>query len=131
MNASLQNPPRNNSSTLADSPWFWIVCFSAVGLLATTVIGPKYEQRQATLERKYQARGQVQRDIAAGRPLEQSAKSEDDLRVQYSTPGNTLVSLRPIRVVLIVILVVATAVLAWQRLSHRASTDTHAEDGTA
>ena len=41
---------------MTESPWFWGMLFCAAGLLGTLAIGPKYSQRQAQLERKYQGR---------------------------------------------------------------------------
>ena len=98
---------------LAESIWFWIVCFSAAGLLALTAIGPKYAQRQAQIERQYQARGQVHRDVAEGRPLGEMA--DRDI-VRYSTAGDTLISLRPLEIALVVVIFIATVALVWQRL---------------
>ncbi len=39
-----------------DSPWFWCLCFASAGLVFVTLIGPKYEARQASLKEKYLAR---------------------------------------------------------------------------
>ncbi len=41
---------------MTESPWFWGMLFCAAGLFGTFAIGPKYSQRQAQLERKYQGR---------------------------------------------------------------------------
>ena len=101
---------------LAESIWFWIVCFSAMGLLALTVIGPKFARRQAQIERQYQARGQVHRDVAEGRPLGEMANRDI---VRYSTAGDTLISLRPLRIVLVIVILIAAAALVRQRLRLR------------
>ncbi len=98
---------------LAESIWFWIVCFSAAGLLALTAIGPKYTQRQAQIERQYQARGQVHRDVAEGRPLGEMA--DRDI-VRYSTAGDTLISLCPLRIALVTVILIAAVALVRQRL---------------
>ena len=98
---------------LTESIWFWIVCFSAAGLLALTAIGPKYAQRQAQIERQYQARGQVHRDVAEGRPLGEMA-DRDIMR--YSTADDTLISLRPLQIALVVVILIAAAALIGQRL---------------
>ena len=98
---------------LAESIWFWIVCFSAAGLLALAAIGPKYDRRQAQIERQYQARGQVHRDVAEGHPLGEMA--DRDI-VRYSTAGDTLILLRPLRIVLVVVILIAAVALVRQRL---------------
>jgi hypothetical protein len=41
---------------LSDTPWFWVYVFATSALAAILVIGPKYLQRQAQLEREYRAR---------------------------------------------------------------------------
>ena len=98
---------------LAESIWFWIVCFSVAGLLALSAIGPKYAQRQAQIERQYQARGQVHRYVAEGRPLGEMADREI---VRYSTDDDTLILLRPLQIVLIVVILIAAVALVRQRL---------------
>lgn len=35
-----------------DSPWFWICLFSCAAAVALVVIGPKFEKREAQLEKK-------------------------------------------------------------------------------
>jgi len=107
-------PPKPNP--LADSIWFWIVCFSAMGLLAITVIGPKFARRQAQIERQYQARGQVHRDVAEDRPFGEMA--DRDI-VRYSTAGDTVISLRPLRIALVIVILIATVALVRQRLRFR------------
>ena len=98
---------------LAESIWFWIVCFSAAGLLALMAIGPKYARRQAQIERQYQARGQVHRDVAQGRSLGEMA--DRDI-VRYSTDDDTLIKLRPLQIALGTVFLIATVALVRQRL---------------
>ena len=111
---------------LSESIWFWIVCFSAAGLLALTAISPKYAQRQAQIERQYQARGQVHRDIAEGRPLGEMA--DRDI-VQYSTADDTLISLRPLQIALVVVILIAVTALIGQRLHFGIATTEAAQRG--
>ncbi len=106
----------SNSNPLAESIWFWMVCFSAFGLLALTAIGPKYARRQAQIERQYQARGQVHRDVAEGRPLGEMAGRDI---VRYSTDDDTLISLRPLRIALVTVILIAAIALVRQRLRFR------------
>ena len=45
----------SNSPKLTDSPWFWLMVFSAVAMLGATIIGPKYAVRMARKERMMNA----------------------------------------------------------------------------
>ena len=38
-----------------DSPWFWVYLFSTFALVALVLMQPKFDQRQSTIERKWQA----------------------------------------------------------------------------
>ena len=35
---------------LADSPWFWLLLFGVMGLVAVIVVGPRFSRRQSRLE---------------------------------------------------------------------------------
>lgn len=52
---------RSPSASLSDSPWFWLFLFGGTALLSLLVIGPKYQVRQAKLERKAQGRQEAWR----------------------------------------------------------------------
>lgn len=43
-------------SDLVDSPWFWSLIFSAIGLVGVWAISGKYDDRQKRLEARYEAR---------------------------------------------------------------------------
>jgi hypothetical protein len=90
----------NNRHSITDSPWYWVLLFSVVGLLALVLIGGQYGRRQARLDRQYQARERVMEDAVG-----------DPSRRGYSTPEATLVPLWPLAVVLGGVAVVATAML--------------------
>jgi len=47
--------PSPQPGRLQDSPWFWLALFSATGLAALLLMGPKYAQRQRIIEYKYRA----------------------------------------------------------------------------
>ena len=95
---------------LTDSPWFWVLAFSLMALLALAVMNGKYGRRQSGEERKYQA---VER-IAAGEKGS-DASSEATNRRPYSTPGETLIPLWPLTLIMLVISVVALAMLFRER----------------
>jgi hypothetical protein len=79
---------------LTDSPWFWVLLFSVVGLVSLVVISGQYGKRQARIERQYQARERIGDNAV-----------NDPTRPEYATPDNTLVPIWPLGVLL-----VATAV---------------------
>ena len=89
------------STPVTDSPWFWLVVFLCGALVALVLAGPKFSWRQPQIERQYQARqnaGQTVSTAEADRPL--------------STPGNPMLTLRPLLVGLVVALVIST-ILFW------------------
>jgi hypothetical protein len=74
---------------LTDSPWFWVLLFSVVGLIAVAAISGQYGKRQARLERQYQARER----IAEGTIGEAGQR-------EYASPERTLIPLWPLALVL-------------------------------
>jgi hypothetical protein len=45
--------------SITENPWFWLMLFGGMGILAVTVIGPKHAARQARLERMAETRQRV------------------------------------------------------------------------
>jgi hypothetical protein len=83
----------NDKPPITDSPWFWVLLFSIVGLIALGGISGQYGKRQARLERQYQARER----IAAGEVGDNAG--EDPERQGYATSERTLVPIWPLAVV--------------------------------
>ena len=75
----------------------------ALGALAA--MSGRYGRRQATIERQYQARERV----AAGEMG--TAAADDADRREFATPGETLVPLWPLAVLLVAVALVAIAML--------------------
>jgi hypothetical protein len=92
--------PASTKPPITDSPWFWVILFSMVGLIALFTISGQYGKRQARLERQYQARERVM-DDAVGDPT----------RREYSTAETTLVPIWPLAAILVVASIVASALL--------------------
>jgi len=93
---------------LTESPWFWVLVFSLMGIGALAAIGGKYGRRQAGIERQYQARERV---AAAG--------PEGAAHIAprpYATADDTLIPLWPLAALLGAVAIGATAMLVRGRL---------------
>jgi hypothetical protein len=56
-----------------DSPWFWICLFSCAAAVSLVVIGPKFEKREAQLEKKLKMREHLsQHDTQEARQAQRS-----------------------------------------------------------
>jgi hypothetical protein len=93
---------------ITDSPWFWLLAFSGVALIALATISGQYGKRQARLERQYQARERVA-DGAVG-----DGATSDPERREYASPDNTLVPLWPLAIPLVGVAGFATVMLRRQ-----------------
>lgn len=110
--------PANASSTprrWSDSPWFWAYLFGMGALGAILLATPKFSVRQAHIEREYQGRTRAAQNLNGQEPS-----------LPMSTPGQTLIGLKP----LVVVLSVATvgAWLVYWRTSRLAAA-ANASDG--
>jgi hypothetical protein len=47
---------RRESNPVSESPWLWIACFSAMGLVALVAVNAKFTRREAAIEQRYHAR---------------------------------------------------------------------------
>jgi membrane protein implicated in regulation of membrane protease activity len=95
-----------NRAPLTDSPWFWLLAFALMAILAVAAISGKYGRRQSREERKYQ----VAERIAAGE-TGPAAESKAAGRRSYATPGNTLIPLWPLTLIMTTIALIAAAML--------------------
>jgi hypothetical protein len=104
----------NEQSFLTDSPWFWALAFSLMALLALAVVGfsGKYTKRQAKIELQYQARERVAEKLTAENNRA-SGERIDDLETPrpFAAPGNNLITLWPLAVLLGLVAIVAAAML--------------------
>jgi hypothetical protein len=92
------------SRPLADSPWFWVYLFGIAALIALALAGPKFDQRQAQIEREYQGRTRAAQNLNGVQP-----------DVPLSSPQRTLVTLRPLFLALAAITAVGWIVHWWTR----------------
>jgi hypothetical protein len=103
---------------ITDSPWFWVLVFSLVGLVGLAAIRDKYGKRQAGIERQYQARERTAEQAAvAGKDGEaaDAIHTTDVPLPAYATPGHNLISIWPLFVLLVVVGVAAAILLARER----------------
>ena len=97
---------------LTDSPWFWVLTFSLMALMALAAIGGKYGRRQTRLELQYQARDRVADQRASANTPEAAGLGDDPTSPrEYATPGNNLIPLWPLAVVLFLIALFAAVML--------------------
>ena len=95
--------------SVVESPWYWVYVFGIAALVAILLLGSKFQQRQAQIERTYQGREQALK-IQSGEQDETELKSADEL----STPGKTLLTLRPLMIIIGVVVAVAWSMVWWQ-----------------
>jgi hypothetical protein len=98
----------NQPPPITDSPWFWVLLFSLMGLVALAAISGQYGKRQARLERQYQARERI-RDEAVGDPG----------RRDYSIADKTLIPIWPLAVPLGGVVVLAAVMLGREHQRRR------------
>jgi hypothetical protein len=99
---------------LTDSPWFWVLLFSlfALGALAVLVFSGWYGKRQTRLELQYQARYRVAEKITAENNPAGGERTDDlEARRPFATPGNNLITLWPLAVLLGIVAAVAATML--------------------
>ena len=85
-----------------------------MGLLALAVVGfsGKYQKRQAKIELQYQARYRVAEKITAeNNPAAIERTDALEARRPFATPGNNLITLWPLAVLLGIVAAVAAAML--------------------
>lgn len=102
-----------NAAALTDSPWFWIEVFGCAALLGLTLIGGKYQQREARLEQRYESRQEIFDRQSQGRLRVDEAASVQTPPESLERP--LLVSLRPLFILMIVAIVGARGI----RLIHK------------
>ena len=107
------------SQPLADSPWLWAALFTGVGLAALLATGGKFGNRQASIERKYQARAALE----SGTEVEAADADEKSTpeAPKFSTPDQLVIPLWPLMVMLAARFLCSLAMLLRERLGSPAS----------
>src|SRR5688500_12702776 len=104
------------SSSLTDSPWFWVMMFSLVALGALAAIGGKYGRRQAAIERQYQARTRVAEQQASENNLTDDTRTDQQTASRnVAMSGDTLIPIWPLAILLISVALFAGIMLIRDR----------------
>jgi tryptophan-rich sensory protein len=90
----------------SDSPWFWVMLFSAAGVMFLLAFSPKYGARQQRLEMQYYARQEITRRQVEG-PGASGPEAEPP------APGELIIPLWPL-VALFSASFAISAALAWR-----------------
>lgn len=77
--------PIQPPSRPTDSPWFWLLAFSAMALVGVAAIAPKFDIRQRRLESRYTGREQA----AAERARRAAGLSPTDLAAEARAPDES------------------------------------------
>ncbi len=115
-------PPPQTSHQLSDSPLFWLLLFGGVAIFAAALIQPKFAQREARLERMYQARQKAAARMNARSGAGQGAAPEIGAARDDQNPGASarvadepMVSLRSLMLLLAALMVAASIAYAIYR----------------
>jgi len=99
-------------SSLSDSPWYWVLVFSLMALAALAAISGKYGRRQANIERQYQARERIaEKQATENNPPGDARLNNSEARRPLATPGDQLIPLWPLAILLGLVAIVAAAML--------------------
>jgi len=98
-----------------DSPWFWLMLFSAAGLIVLVIVWPKYSARQGRLELQFRATQEATRRKVEGTPVAREPGEEGDAAPPAA--GELIVKLWPISLALAALLI-GSSTMYWR--SHRA-----------
>jgi hypothetical protein len=102
----------DSRAPITDSPWFWVLAFSLMALLALVAIGGKYGRRQTRLELQYQARERIAERRAAANNPEAAARIDDQTnRREFASPGDNLIPLWPLAAILFLVAILSAAML--------------------
>jgi hypothetical protein len=116
----MTNPPTGESresTSLAESPWFWVILFASMALAALVVVRPKYTLRQARLEQRFDNR--IRAKAAQQQPpaSDEQAASSNDGDEGSEKVGPTMTELEPVAVLwpleILLIMVIAGSAVAW------------------
>ncbi len=98
---------------ITDSPWLWFALFTAVGLTALLATGGKFSNRQATIERREQARAALHAGLTITE--DGTGRKTAEKVPEYSRPGMTKISLPALITTISTVLAISLALLVRER----------------
>lgn len=108
---SSPQPPK----PLSDSPLFWLLLFGGMALAMAALIQPKFEQREARLERMYHSRQlAAQRSAAKTNAASPERAPEDSTSPEYQ-PAEPIVTVRSLMFLLAALLLAASIAIVFLR----------------
>lgn len=100
---------------LSDSPLFWLLLFGGMALAMAALIQPKFEQREARLERMYHSRQlAAQRSAAKANRASSSPSPHDSASPEYQ-PAEPIVTVRSLMFLLAALLLAASVAIVLMR----------------
>ena len=102
---SSDTPTSPRRVPVTDSPWFWVMLFSAGGVVALMLIMPRYQPRQQRLEMQYRAREEILRRQAAGEPAARETGQEGE--APPPTTSELIIPLWPLLLGCVLLMMVA------------------------
>jgi hypothetical protein len=107
------------TTSISDSPWFWMMVYSAVPLVGLALLNHKYGERQARLERQYQghmtAAEKKSAQFAGGDASADDSAAQTDSPTaprNYSSAEDTIIPLAPLTLIFLAIACFAAVMLA-------------------
>lgn len=96
---------RADKPTMTESPWFWVMVFSAAGMMFLLAFSPKYAARQRQLEMQYYAREEITRRQVEGATAAPGPARESP----PPAPGELIIPLWPLMLLCAAICAVSAA----------------------
>lgn len=103
----------------------YLLIFSAFGLLALVLMGPKYQKRQEDLEQQFSGIRQIQQQEQQRR-VGRNGAVDPRFEQQPPVPDGKqplLISLRPLMLTVAVVMLLAWSGLQWRRMGRATSPD--------
>lgn len=108
-------PSHQPPKPLSDSPLFWLLLFGGMALAMAALIQPKFDEREARLERMYHSRQlAAQRSVAKANEASSKLSPQDSASPEYQ-PAEPIVTVRSLMFLLAALLLAASLALVLMR----------------